>query len=742
MDDAGGDCIERHARAAEKDRQSVTDHGGEASEVLQPIHETQAHLDPTRWWFASSAFPMMAGTLGPVASAFSICALVRPWRQHMPPGTNISQAEFVQDPTYLIAVNAVQLAVAIVANLFLLLNMARRIRFTIAMPVTIVGWYLSSICLICLAATAAGPLVLQPAEEYIWSQAFFYGIYAALLYFIVATLLVVTAYGAHIGRYGRDFQLTASQRTLMLQTIMFLMYLLVGALIFSSIEGWAYLDAVYWADVTLFTVGFGDMGAATPLGRGLLFPYALVGIISLGLVIGSIRSLVLERGRRMINARMIEKKRRHTVKRLTKKGQVDILAPVRNGTEEQTEHSNDPSNPAEIARRQKEFQLMRQIQAHAANRRRWVAMALSSTTWIVLWLLGAYIFQVCEAPYQGWGYFDGVYFAFVSLTTIGYGDVTPISNPGRSFFVFWSLLALPTTTVLISNAGDTIVKSIRDLTDRIGEVTILPGDKNVVEDVKSIVRRLSLGKLFNEGEEKTDGLPPGFLGQARIRRSSDDTDSSERSDGDDVEPTSKSKDVGTGKEKATAEGSRSQMKEKHPRQKEKGPAQNDGAVSREAALGFPKDLPTSRAAYHVVLIDEIARVAKHMKQKPTKTYSFVEWAWYLRLIGEDESNPEIHRQAQPHARDHHHHPPHLGRKEMHGNESGENGRRTSKDEEISDKPGSWSWIGSRSPLMGRQDEAEWIHAKLVMKLSEELRAKRDEEKEFQQRETSSSQSSG
>lgn len=143
MDDAGGDCIERHARAAEKDRQSVTDHGGEAPEVLQPIHETQAHLDPTRWWFASSAFPMMAGTLGPVASAFSICALVRPWRQHVPPGTNISQAEFVQDPTYLIAVNAVQLAVAIVANLFLLLNMARRIRFTIAMPVTIVGWYAS-----------------------------------------------------------------------------------------------------------------------------------------------------------------------------------------------------------------------------------------------------------------------------------------------------------------------------------------------------------------------------------------------------------------------------------------------------------------------------------------------------------------------------------------------------------------------------------------------------------------------
>ncbi|TLD28373.1 hypothetical protein PspLS_03318 [Pyricularia sp. CBS 133598] len=618
MDDASGHCIERHAQAAEKDRQSVTDHGGEAPEILQSAHKTQAHLDPTRWWFASSAFPMMAGTLGPVASAFSICALVRPWRQHMPPGTNIRQAEFVHDPTYLLAVNAVQLVVAIVANLFLLLNMARRIRFTIAMPVTIVGWYLSSICLVCLAATAAGPLVLQPAEEYIWSQAFYYGIFAAILYFIVATLLVITAYGAHIGRYDSDFQLTASQRTLVLQTIMFLMYLLVGALIFSTIEGWSYLDAVYWADVTLFTVGFGDMGAVTPLGRGLLFPYALIGIISLGLVIGSIRSLVLERGRKMINARMIEKKRRHTVRSLTKKGQVDILAPVRNEVEDQTEHSDDPSNPAEIARRQKEFQLMRQIQADAANRRRWVAMALSSTTWIVLWLAGAYVFQACEAPYQGWSYFDGVYFAFVSLTTIGYGDVTPISNPGRSFFVFWSLLALPTTTVLISNAGDTIVKSIRDLTDRIGGVTILPGDKNVVEDMKAILRTLSLGKLFNEGDEQTDGLPPGFLGQARIRRSSDDNDSSGSDDEEDDEPEPKPNGAGTDKEKPTTESSRSPMKEKDPNRKQKGPAQHDGTVSRESALGFPQDLPTTRAAYHVVLIDEIARVAKHMKQKPPK----------------------------------------------------------------------------------------------------------------------------
>lgn len=68
-----------------------------------PIQNDEAHLDPSRWWFASSAIPMIAGTLGPVASAFSICALVRPWRQQFPPGSDIDKAPFIADPIWCVA---------------------------------------------------------------------------------------------------------------------------------------------------------------------------------------------------------------------------------------------------------------------------------------------------------------------------------------------------------------------------------------------------------------------------------------------------------------------------------------------------------------------------------------------------------------------------------------------------------------------------------------------------------------
>ena len=243
---------------------------------------------------------------------------------------------------------------------------------------------------------------------------------------------------------------------------------------------------MYWADVTLFTVGFGDFATSTNLGRGLLFPYALIGVISLGLVIGSIRSMILDRAQRRVGVRMQEMTRRKIVRTLTKRGTDEVLNPI---SEDSVSGSNSPPDDktpqSEYDRRRAEFELMRKVQHRAVVRRRWISMAISTGTWVVLWLVGALVFLKTEERYQpGWSYFDSFYLCFVSLTTIGYGDRTPVSNAGKSFWVFWSLLALPTMTVLISNAGDTVVKFVRDATDRVGSVTILPNSKECPEGGK------------------------------------------------------------------------------------------------------------------------------------------------------------------------------------------------------------------------------------------------------------------
>ncbi|KAL3421839.1 Outward-rectifier potassium channel TOK1 [Phlyctema vagabunda] len=454
----------------------------------------QAFLQPSRWWFASTAFPLIAGTFGPMASTFSICALAVKWRVYIPPGGVEEHGEYIQDPKWLVAINAVQLGIALISNLSLLMNMAERARFSIAQPITIVGWYLSSLTLIGLCACAAGPLKLEPSSEYAFTQAFYYALFSAGLYFVVATLMLITAWGAIRGHYDKQFQLTMSQRTLMLQTISYLVYLMIGALIFSHVESWEFLDAVYYANFSLLTIGIGDYSPMTHLGRSLLFPFAIGGIIILGLVVGSIRSLVLERGKEKMGSRMVEKHRRVVLSRMQKKGKGKILEPISDDKVGVT-RSSTLGNMTEFERRQQEFELMRQVQDAAARNRRWTSLIISGTTWMFLWLVGAAIFQRCEKG-QDWSYFGSLYFAYTSLLTIGYGDFYPQSNSGKPFFVFWSLLAIPSLTILISNMGDTIVKGIRDLTLWVGNITVLPGEQDFKTSLKNSIKKATPNRFF------------------------------------------------------------------------------------------------------------------------------------------------------------------------------------------------------------------------------------------------------
>ncbi|KAI0876726.1 hypothetical protein GGS24DRAFT_201367 [Hypoxylon argillaceum] len=679
--------------------------------IAEHTESGDVHLDRTRWWFASAAFPMVAGTLGPVASAFSICALVKPWRQNILPGSVITEAVFIDDPSWLIAINAVQLIIALIANFFLLLNMTKRVRFSVAQPITIVGWYISSFLLTALCATASGPLLSHSEiNQLVWSQAFYYGLFAAVLYFIVASLMVVTVWGAKAGHYPSNFELTMSQRTLMLQTILFLTYLLVGALIFSHVEGWIYLDAVYWADVTLFTVGLGDIPLTTQLGRGLMIPYALIGITTLGLVIGSIRSLMLDRGKKRLDARMLEKRRRRFVDRLMQSNKGEVLEPVNEQNiddypELKQEDTSQAVIRAELQRRHKEFHLMRKIQEQASTRRRWMAMGISTGTWVVLWLVGAKVFQECESEYQDWVFFDGVYFAFQAMSTIGYGDRTPISNAGKSFFVFWSLLALPTLTILISNAGDTIVKGIRDATVLLGNITILPGERGYKMDIKHFLSRLSFGVLFTENT--IHELPAGFLGAAMSRHDEDEDEPSSSSSSSLAGQHSGGQQAHT--EARTSSTPRSRGTNATSTQESTAPKPKDVAEKtkrrRKKKLeplngeGIPGELPKTRAEYRLLLIDEIRRVSQHLQHSPPLEYTYQEWAWYLRLIGEDESDVSTHRRPKHDTQ----------------------GSVGSHDGEESDKP-KWSWVGHRSPLMDTRDEAEWILDKLTQKLRLELQA--------------------
>lgn len=75
---------------------------------------------------------------------------------------------------------------------------------------------------------------------------------------------------------------------------------------------------------------------------------------------------------------------------------------------------------------------------------------------------------------QNLTYFQALYFCYVSLLTIGYGDLSPTSNAGKPFFIVWSLIAVPTMTILISDMSDTVIASFKRGTFTLGDWTVLP----------------------------------------------------------------------------------------------------------------------------------------------------------------------------------------------------------------------------------------------------------------------------
>lgn len=55
-------------------------------------------------------------------------------------------------------------------------------------------------------------------------------------------------------------------------------WLLIGTLIYHYLEGWAWVDAIYFCVVTLATVGYGDFTPTTPIGKIFTMFYIINGI--------------------------------------------------------------------------------------------------------------------------------------------------------------------------------------------------------------------------------------------------------------------------------------------------------------------------------------------------------------------------------------------------------------------------------------------------------------------------------
>ncbi len=67
-----------------------------------------------------------------------------------------------------------------------------------------------------------------------------------------------------------------------------LLVLLLGTLAYRILEGWPWLDCIYFCVITLSTVGYGDFAPVTPAGKAFTILYIIIGI---GIILTFINTL-------------------------------------------------------------------------------------------------------------------------------------------------------------------------------------------------------------------------------------------------------------------------------------------------------------------------------------------------------------------------------------------------------------------------------------------------------------------
>ncbi|TFK22007.1 voltage-gated potassium channel, partial [Coprinopsis marcescibilis] len=612
------------------------------------------------WWFASTAVPLIAGTFGPIANLLSVCAIVQTWKVAKNGNGR------VKDPVWLITLNALSLVWAIVANAALLLNFSRRIRYTSAQIVSIAFWYLACIFLFTPIGLLHTSFFDKETEEL--SQSWYYGLLSGIVYFIISTLLLLNIVGSHWYRaYPPSFvTLSVSQRMLMLQTITFSFYLALVAGIYSGLEGWDFVDAVYWADYTLLTIGLGtDFPIETTAGRMLVMPLSAFGILLIGLIIGSVRGLLLERAKVKVLKRQLGKqrdewhryiaaKRKEWLKRKDKRAHLDPS--VRRQARSRWNDLGGPEDGVDGPWMRREFYLMRHIEQTAEKVERYTVFGFSLCTLVFVWVGGAAIFWLSEHNLQHWTYPISLYFSYTSITTIGYGDFYPVSAAGRPFFVVWSLIAVPTVTVFISSMGNTVIKGFQDFTFWISKFTVLPEkSKDLLQDVEKGIR--------DEGRKRRS-----ILENASRRNQDIDESVHPESDADSaniVEGEDQFKTV---------------------------PINGEDLVAR---IKYAKIITK--------LSREIGKVSRDVENDPGKKYSWDQWmAWFRLLDGSLVAEESQQGQAEE---------PHLPSDDR----SFQDGPMRLKEHDRT-----WFWLSDDGPLFSDSKESQWVLDKLTGRLEQLL----------------------
>jgi len=91
--------------------------------------------------------------------------------------------------------------------------------------------------------------------------------------------------------------------------------------------------------------------------------------------------------------------------------------------------------------------------------------------------------------HESWGRFESIYWAFITATTVGYGDIRPLKPLSRVLSIFIALIGVTFTGIMVALAIDAATKAF-------GDVLIHVNSRAAIEEVQRVSAVASNGDVL------------------------------------------------------------------------------------------------------------------------------------------------------------------------------------------------------------------------------------------------------
>jgi potassium channel subfamily K len=227
------------------------------------------------------------------------------------------------------------------------------------------------------------------------------------------------------------------------------LYLALGVAAYSSHfliqedqQPWSLIDALYFSVVTFTTVGYGDLYPTTLAGKIFTVCFGLFGISILGAAIATIGSQVMEKETQMMQA--AQEAGRRSVLEFWETNDDDEANKNgnRNGNRNNARTSTSQENE------KPPITMLRLLVRILKNAYPSLSVLLAGG------LSMGYI--------EGWSWTDSIYYSFITAGTLGYGDLSPVTQNGRLWAVVFIPLAVGAAGEVLGGVASWMVQRRRE----------------------------------------------------------------------------------------------------------------------------------------------------------------------------------------------------------------------------------------------------------------------------------------